>query len=509
MSKFNFWNYAVSKVFGKQIEVIAESKADDYIQKALGDNVRADQRSWLLDILNAQTAMGFKENPAAITYNTLRKVSRKNPIIAAIIGTRINQVCSFSKQVDVMEFSANKPIGFKVVHKRKHREDMNEAEKKFANELEDFITYCGYTDRFRTGRKRDNFTDFLRKVTRDRLVLDQMCFERVLNKAKEPAEIFAVDAATIRLASEESMNDGVGYCQVVQGQVVNEYTWAEMAFCINNPVSDINQYGYGFSELEQLISVVTALFYSDTYNTKFFSQGLGAQGILNIVTKDGAIPTDLMEAFRSQFQATAAGAANAWKTPIMNADKLDWINLKQSNKDMEFVKWVEYLIKLACAIYQISPEEINFETRGSGSSSMFESNPEGRLKYSKDKGLRPLLTFLSDHITEHFVEPYSLDYMMIFTGLDEKEEKDAAEIRKIEVESYKTLDEVRAEAQLDPLGEENGGNLVLNPQYITHKNQQAMIEQQKEMQASLGSGFSSSYEDSNSVKRGVKSGKDE
>ena len=386
---------------------------------------------------------------------------------------------------------------------------MTEAEKKYASELEDFISYCGYTDRFRTGRKRDKFTDFLRKIARDRLVFDQMCFERVLNRAKEPAEVFAVDAATIRLASEESMNEGIGYCQVVQGQVVNEYTWAELAFCVNNPVSDINQYGYGFSELEQLISVVTALFYSDTYNTKFFSQGLGVQGILNLVTKDGAIPPDMMEAFRVQFQAQAAGVANAWKTPILNADKAEWLNLKPTNRDMEFVKWVEYLIKLACAVYQISPEEINFETKSSGSgSSLQEANPESRLKYSKDKGLRPLLTYLASQLTEYLIEPYTLDYMLIFTGLDEKEEKEMAEIRKLEVEAYKQLDEVRAEAGLEPLGPDKGGDMVLNPQYVAHRNQVAAQEMQKElMNSGLGGGFgsdSSGNETGGSVKRGVK-----
>jgi hypothetical protein len=473
------WQKFLGAVFEDRIQNAVDTQVVrqiEEIQKSMGDNVSKEQRSWLLDMLNAQTAMGFKETPASITYNTLRRISRRNPVIAAIINTRVNQVASFSKQSDILEKSQNKPIGFKVVHKRKDAKEMSTADTKRCQEMEEFISGCGYTDRFRTGRKRDGFTDFAKKVTRDRLTFDQMCFEKVLNRKGEPAEIFAVDAATIRLASEDSMDEGIGYVQVVNGQVRTEYAWAEMGFCIANPTTDINQYGYGFSEIEQLITIITALINSDTYNNKFFSQGLGTQGILNLVTKDGAIPPDVLNAFKVQLQTQASGVQNAWKTPVLNADKAEWINLKPNNRDMEFANWVEYLIKLACAVYQIAPEEINFESKNQGSSRLFEAGPESKLKYSKDKGLRPLLNFVADSVTEHFVEPYYNDLMCIFTGMDEKSEVETVDIRTKEGQAYRTIDELREEAGYGAIGTEKGGDLILSPQYVQWVNTKAMTE---------------------------------
>ena len=51
------------------------------------------------------------------------------------------------------------------------------------------------------------------------------------------------------------------------------------------------------------------------------------------------------------------GVMQAWKTPVVEAD-VDWIDLQKNNRDMEYTSWMEYLIKLSCAIYSIDPTEI-------------------------------------------------------------------------------------------------------------------------------------------------------
>ena len=50
--------------------------------------------------------------------------------------------------------------------------------------------------------EEDDFDTFIRKITRDSLTYDQMCFEIIPDRKGRPAEIVAVDAATIRAASE-------------------------------------------------------------------------------------------------------------------------------------------------------------------------------------------------------------------------------------------------------------------------------------------------------------------
>jgi len=64
------------------------------------------------------------------------------------------------------------------------------------------------------------------------------------------------------------------------------------------------------------------------------------------------------------------------------------------------------------------------------------------------------------------VEDLDPNWLFEFTGLDLKSEGDTIKLRNEEVSSYKTLDEIREEANLKPVGKERGGDVVYNPQYI-------------------------------------------
>lgn len=455
------------------------------LSKAIGDVVKKERKhnDTLENILSSlNSGLGqYKERTGVIDFDTLRKIARKNPIVAAIINTRVNQVASFAKQANIVERIQDKTIGFKIMHKYKVQNKMSKAEKKLALQIEDMIAKCGYTHRLnkQTGEKRDTFIQFLKKITRDRLIFDQVAFEKITNRKKEPAEFYAVDAATIRHATDKDKKNGIHYVQVVQGMVVNEYNYDEMGLCIANPRTDIDSNGYGFSEIEQLFSIVTAQLNADQYNAKFFSQGLGIPGILNLVTKDGKIPKDVMDALRNEFYAQAAGVQNAWRTPITNADKIEWVGIKPNNREMEYKSWTEYLIKICCAVFLIAPEEINFYFNGSGGSNaaLFEGNQDSKIKYSRDKGLKSLLDNIADYITEHIVEPYDEDFCLQFVGIDTKDEKDLVDNRIKEGEGYKTMNEVRAEAGLPLLSEEDGGNIIFNPQYLNWLQQKAMASQ--------------------------------
>lgn len=462
---------------------IVEQQTEEILSKAINDPVHTKLKAlqhnpWF----HMYSGMGYYDKPSRVTFQMLQLMADNCPVVSAVINTRINQVSSFSKQSDIAEKTQNKPLGFKIVHKLKPVNKMTKGEKKYAQELEDVITNCGYTDRFVTNRKRDRFRTFLRATTRDRLTFDQVTFELISNRKKEIAEFWAVDASTIRICSPEQRDKGVDFLQVIDQMVMAEFTHKDLAFCVSNPRTDIKIQGYGFSELEQMVKVVTSQIYTDAYNQKFFSQGLGVQGILNLKTKDGKIPEDVMEAFKVQLQAQAAGVRNAWKTPVTNADEIQFINLKPSNRDMEFKVWMEYLIKIACAIYQIDPSEINFHMSGSSSTrTNFESGAEQKVKYSKDKGLKPLLEFVSDNVNEHIIESYTEDFIFHFAGLDSRDEKEVVSIRSQEVGAYKTVDEVRQEAGLEPLGEEKGGELILNPQFVQAQQNKQMNAQQEEM----------------------------
>jgi hypothetical protein len=92
-----------------------------------------------------------------------------------------------------------------------------------------------------------------------------------------------------------------------------------------------------------------------------------------------------------------------------------------------------------------------------------------------------LLRFLEADINKNLIWLMDPRYEFQFVGMDSRTENDMQELRIKELQNWKTVDEVRAEDDLDLLGKEKGGDLIMNPSYITYRTQLAM-------QASMGGG---------------------
>jgi hypothetical protein len=152
---------------------------------------------------------------------------------------------------------------------------------------------------------------------------------------------------------------------------------------------------------------------------------------------------------------------------------------------MEFEKWMNYLINIACAVYQIDPAEINFPNNGGGGSTssggLGDGGMEEKLKHSKDKGLRPLLRFVESLINKHIVSKFDQRFVFAFAGMDSKSEKEIVELNAQRVKVYKTVNEIRKEEGLPKL---EGGDIILDPTYIQYLAQQ----QQAEMMQQQGGG---------------------
>ena len=431
-------------------------------------------KSWFNDpfAMLDQMGMGYRNAPSTITFETFRLMAEKNVIIASIIQTRLNQ-CAAHAQRQPNKYS----IGCVVRHKDKKRK-LTESDRNHIREMEDFVLNMGVS----RDPERDSLDLWIRKVLRDRLQYDQLCSEKILRRNGKPHSVWAMDASTIRLAAPRTKRGSPmtpyeqqtlpKYVQIVDGGIVNEYRRNEFIFRVANPRTDLRSNGYGFSELEMLINTVTAHLWAEEWNRKVFSQGSTIKGMLNIT---GNIPPAQFEAFRRQWLTQVSGVSNAWKTPVLNSEQVQWIPLQPSNNDMGYQQWLEYLIKVACAVYLIDPAEINFDTRGGvGSQPMFMTGNEAQQKISKDRGLQPLLRFAQTVINEDILWDIDDDYEFAFVGLDARSESEAIDLRMKELQSYKTLNEVRAEDDLAPVED---GDIVMNPTFVGYKQQKAMAAQ--------------------------------
>lgn len=471
-------NLSLQKAF-QSTDVNAIYKAQNHLQ-AIQKKQQGEMKSMIVDPLQLQSSFGYKDKIATVSYEVLRAMARTE-IVKAIIDTRKEQVQTFCvPQKD--KYSS----GFVIQPKRKsytaiEEQKLSKAQEQRIADIITFILDCGNTENFWTG---DDFSTFMGKLVQDSLTMDQATAEIGRNRQNQITEFFATDAATFRVAdaydehgdrvenNKSALRNGYApsHVQIFQNRIITEFYPWEMMFGVRNPTTDIKLVGYGRSELEDMIQTVTSILNSNLYNSNFFKVGSAPKGILKY---SGNINQNTVEDFKQQWQSQVAGVMNMHKIPLINADKLDFINTHIPNKDMEWSQYQEFLIKISCAMYKIDPSEIGFPMSGSADAKpMFEGNNEARLKYSKDKGLKPLLKKIESWINKWIVSQLDTTMEFRFVGIeDEKGEKDELDMDIQKVSNFMTMNEARKKYNMDPI---EGGDIVLNPTYTSAK---AMAEQ--------------------------------
>jgi HK97 family phage portal protein len=437
-------------------------------------------KSILIDPFENASSMGYYSKSAYLSYDVLRAMSRA-PIIRAIINTRKDQVAEFTKP------QPNKySKGFILKKKGQDDNETEDPDKDMIEKLKSFLLNCGDEE---NKWDWDDFEVFIRKIVEDSLVLDQACFEVIPTRSFEPYQFVATDGATIRIAdsrdNENNVRDAAkvmgyypSYVQVVHNIIQNEFYPWEMCFGVRNPSTNIKSYGYGRSELEDLVVTITSMLNADAYNGKFFRHGSAPKGALLI--KKGNISPDKVAQLRKDWNAMMSGVENMHKTPILDAESVEWLDMQKTNRDMEFSKFQEYLIKVACAIYKISPEEIGFTLEGSKGGGL-GGNDSGKEEknYSQDKGLKPLLTSIQGWINKYIIGPKTnWEYEFQFVGIEVESAAQEQERIQKEVTLFITPDEVRKNKGLKPLPG-GAGELPVNPIFAQMK----QMDQQGQMDA--------------------------
>lgn len=428
---------------------------------------KGEKKSYIVDPLDFNKNFGFKEKPIMLSYQTLKAMS-KTPIINAIIKTRKNQIADFAEPQE-NRYST----GFKIRKKIQVGQTEKEEQEDWAeiDRIQKFILNCGANESW----EGDDFETFIRKITEDSLTYDQYVFEVVRDNEGNLFEFFAGDASTYRVADsyDDDEYDGSqreeikgyypSYVQIYNGNVSAEFYPWELCFGVRNPSTDIMNNGYGVSELEELIGTITAMLWAEDYNKRFFSQGTAPKGLLKI--KGGVNPKQI-DAFRQEWQSTLTGVQNSWKTPVVEGD-VEWIDLQKNNRDMEYQAWLDFLIKVSCAVFSIDPDEIGFDiSKSGGGKELFESNNEGKLKHSKDKGLYPLLKHFQRKINKYVVEQLNPEYEFVFLGMNGMTLQEELEMDIKKLNAFTTINETREKYKMEHI---EAGDIIMNPTYTQSK----------------------------------------
>lgn len=405
---------------------------------------------------------------------------------------------------------------------RKAKERLESKFRDAKKKAQDFIINCGLTENRPFDTKKWNFDSALRAIVRDSLTYDRYATEIVPDRAKRPHHWFPVDGATIKYASpnfknykqiaENFMNldilypenqvqaiekqkvlelddslmekNAYKYVQIIRGKIERAYTEDELKLGIRNISTDIYNNGYGMSELELAVGLVTGHLNAEFYNQAYFTQGFSAKGILHI---KAAINRRKLETVRQQWQHMLKGARNSFQTPIFaGMEDVAWIPLTQNHNDIGFEGWMRYLIKMICAIYQIDPQEIGigFKEEGAGGGGISSDNTREKLDHSKNKGLYPLLRHIENFINENILKGFDSRFVIKFTGITAETREDSVKRQDLERKFKKTLNEIREEDGLPPMP--GGDEIILGPEFMTWYTQfspKALEMQEQEMQA--------------------------
>lgn len=417
---------------------------------------------------------------------------------------------------------------------REAKAELDKRTRKDKLKIANFLLNCGETEDRPFDSKKWNFDALLRSITWDSLVYDQIAIELIPKKAQELEgklnvhHMQPVDASTIRYASPElskfknqdlqvstdilypedelraleerdglELDDGrlekeeYKFVQLIKGKIARGFTQDELKFGVRNSTADIYVNGYSISELEMLVALVTSHLQTEFYNRSYFQQGFSAKGILHIKAN---LNRSKLEELRRNWNHMVKGNRNSFQTPIMaGMDQVEWIPLTQSHSEMEFSMWLNYLIRMICAIYQIDPSEIGYgikdEGRGGGLSG---DNTKEKLQNSRDKGFVPLMKFMQSYINTSIVDVLDDDYMLEWVGLTDESDMSRIARQKEEIQWKKTLNEVRAEDGLPPI--KGCDHLLLNPVYfqwystMSEEGKEFQKQQQEQAMASMPGG---------------------
>lgn len=322
-------------------EIEKAIEAGLYVEKQRIKNLGEQKSILFLPDSIGYSGKGYKENLGRVSFQTLQRMSNLY-CVKNIITTRIEQITRFLKYSN-----DEQKEGFTIRRKRSlfdtdNNKKLSKEEQKKIEYIVDFLDRGGRTDKWELP---DTFITFVRKIMQDSLSIDQVAFEITRSKGWELDRFRAVDGSMIRLLDSVDPNyehdferyrfKGVlpRYCQVFEQQIVFNkqlgeyvlyYPW-ELGFGVRNVNTDIWNNGYGKSELESLIEIVTYILNGVQYNGNFFKNGSNPKGFIKM---NGTNTNEVqLNEFKQRWRQLLTGTENSHRIPIFSGVDLEWVDL--------------------------------------------------------------------------------------------------------------------------------------------------------------------------------------
>ncbi len=414
-----------------------------------------------------------------LDYKTLRRVAEKAWLINTIIGHQINKIRPF------LSVSANdNDRGFKVALVDGSRRPSSQEKADIQN-LERWLLRTGYPDPSR----EDTLVGFATKFIRDLYTLDQVATEIQPRLDGKPFAFWAIDPATIVRAAEGGYegDQDIKWVQEVNGIIEAVYTADRMVFDYQNARSDIENFGYGYSKVEQAIELILTFINSFAYNAGAFTDDRLPRGMLLLQGDADTPEIEQMEDYIVSLMQ--GGPTSKWRIPIIpsgadgNERKIEWVSFQNSNRDMEYSQWTEAVWTATAALFDTDLEELGIRTQKS--TSVLGDNVAGKIELSKSRGLMANMSFFKAHI-DKILARIDDRYCLKWCGLEPQDIKAKNDARESELRTFKSIDQIRAEDDEKPYNQD-WSKIPLNPYVIQLYQAAKQAEMQQQQQAMGGS----------------------
>lgn len=346
------------------------------------------------------TKLGMAK-PTKVSFDYLRKIAQYD----AIIG-----ICIRSVKKSVSQ------SGWRIVPREGYAK--NEKQIKEARNLFTFVNSSG-----------ENLRLLLDRIVDDLLTLDAAVVEKVYNAKGQLIELNSVDGATIRPRFDEygDYDKEFAFAQVIGNKTVAEFARSEIIYMMQNPQNDIKKYGYGMSPIESILLMVQASLNADLHNASIFSEDNIPPGILDL----GDMTEAEAKKFIREWNATVIGNTNRMKFVYGATQGQRFVPLKTSNKDMQYVEYVDWLSRLKVSTFGLSSMDINIMQ------DVNRATAEVQASLSQSKGVRTVKRLIEDYFNREIL--LASEYDEVEFKFDDyvtvEERKKQAEVDKIYVEA--------------------------------------------------------------------------
>jgi len=449
----------------------------------------------------------------------LRLVEKRNGIVGSIITLRIQQALEFS------HISHDKDIPGWEIALKNEKEKITPEEEEQKIFLEEFISKAHRKDYVSLEGHNDSFKDLMVKYVRDRLLIDKICWEIERDRKGEAVAIWPLDGATIfpvmpggYYGSFSQIGVGIGfgfkYNEVSEeirkskleqippveeisyiqellhgtsgGGVTAAFREDDLLYDLGNEMNDLRYYKQGLSVTEKANVAIVAFINSLTFNSNGLSRGAIPKVAISM-GKDSNYTEEQLEDMQDEWVANFESMDGQWNIPILNSDA-KILNMLPTNRDMEYQKYMEFTGALTCSIMGADSAEIGL--RLNQAQQVLNENQDGKQIFSKNRGTREMLGGFA-YIWNRFLEmsgfKFSDKFKFRFNGLSTEDKGFEADLKKKKVETYMTIDEIRAEEDKPPL-KDGLGDIILNAVYMQNK-QAAEMAQQEGMDGEDEEGF--------------------